>query len=280
MFSIRSRYCFRDFSQLENFHNVFCHVILSKRRIRQFIRIVYRVNRKSRIDEPCEFSINRIIEILRFAKSDQGFVRLDTMNQRSLAHCPVVVTRITLTNNFESTLLIIQRDRTCPALDACTRARRAHKPCPRSITETVLRAFLPLFFFSFSFFLSSSFARRGTFYVTRLYVYTIDRIVAFTQRLPLFQHLFRQLPPSFAAPEKWKEFFETENGSTWNSRFRIAYSRLEGVEEALEAPSPTISPTCLVIFDRPTHIFCLVTFTIPATPTRLNLISGEYRVRG
>lgn len=95
-----------------------------------------------------------------------------------------------------------------------TRAWRAHKPCPRSITETVLRAFLPLsLFFSFFFFPRSSFAQRATFYVTRLYVYTIDRIVAFTQRLPLFQHLFAraQLAPFFAAPGKRKQFFETEN---------------------------------------------------------------------
>ena len=61
----------------------------------------------------------------------------------------------------------------------CSTHARAHKPCPRSITETVLRAF--------PFFLSPRLLREATFYVTRLYVRTIDRIVAFTQRLPLFQ---------------------------------------------------------------------------------------------
>lgn len=99
----------------------------------------------------------------------------------------------------------------------CSTHARAHKPCPRSITETVLRAF--------PFFLSPRLLREATFYVTRLYVRTIDRIVAFTQRLPLFQHLFASCHLPLPCRKNGNNFFSKSR--TWRFHAREGEQALD-----------------------------------------------------
>lgn len=99
----------------------------------------------------------------------------------------------------------------------CSTHARAHKPCPRSITETVLRAF--------PFFLSPRLLREATFYVTRLYVRTIDRIVAFTQRLPLFQHLFASCHLPLPRRKNGNNFFSKSR--TWRFHAREGEQALD-----------------------------------------------------
>lgn len=139
-----------------------------------------------------------------------------------------------------------------------TRAWRAHKPCPRSITETVLRAFLPLsFFFSPFFFPRSSFAQRATFYVTRLYVYTIDRIVAFTQRLLSIYHCSNIFSPgrswhlSLPRRENGNNFLKPRTKAENLAFSPRVFTYSEGGPKRLSSPWP-ISPP---IFDRPRQIF-------------------------
>lgn len=124
----------------------------------------------------------------------------------------------------------------------CSTHARAHKPCPRSITETVLRAF--------PFFLSPRLLREATFYVTRLYVRTIDRIVAFTQRLPLFQHLFASCHLPLPCRKNGNNFFSKSR--TWRFHARTGSRPL------------SLLPR-VPIFDRPRQIFAprLSRFLVP-----------------
>ena len=125
--SIRFRYLLPRFSQLENFHNALCHERSSRNvstydscLLKLFIESIgnervpsniYIHSSRIRLDEPCELVST---EPLKFCKIfHRGFVEtrydesaiLGSLPHRGYAN----------NSNSESILLIIRRDRTCPA---------------------------------------------------------------------------------------------------------------------------------------------------------------------
>lgn len=114
-----------------------------------------------------------------------------------------------------------------------TRAWRAHKPCPRSITETVLRAFLPLSLFFFPFF---------SFHVRRLLrglrftslVCTCTQLIALSRLLSVYHcsNIFspgRSCGTFLCRAGKTETIFWNRELKLRTWRFHLAYSRIRKV---------------------------------------------------
>lgn len=136
-----------------------------------------------------------------------------------------------------------------------TRAWRAHKPCPRSITETVLRAFLPLSLFFSPFF---------SFHVRRLLrglrftslVCTCTQLIALSRLLSVYHcsNIFspgRSWHLSLPRRENGNNFLKPRTKAENLAFSPRVFTYSEGGPKRLSSPWP-ISPP---IFDRPRQIF-------------------------